>query len=588
MESNHKSGDGLTGTQKEAALRALIQRTGYNLIQENGQRKYGGPPPGWDGPPPERGCEIFIGKLPRDLFEDELIPLCEKIGKIYEMRMMMDFNGNNRGYAFVTFSNKQEARNAIKQLNNYEIRNGRLLGVCASVDNCRLFVGGIPKTKKREEILAEMKKVTDGVVDVIVYPSAADKTKNRGFAFVEYESHRAAAMARRKLLPGRIQLWGHPIAVDWAEPEVEVDEDTMSSVKILYVRNLMLSTTEETIEKEFNNIKQGAVERVKKIRDYAFVHFNKREDAVHAMKALNGKVLDGSPIEVTLAKPVDKDSYVRYTRGTGGRGAVLQGEYTYAFGHVYDPAATYLGAPVFYAPQAYAAIPNLHFPATKGLSRSIIRPPSIREIYMNVPVGAAGVRGLGGRGYLVYTGLGRGYQLKGEKRGEDKLYDLLPGMELTPMNHVTLKPQGIKLAPQILEEICQKNNWGQPVYQLHSAIGQDQRQLFLYKITIPALASQNPTIHPFTPPKLSAYIDEAKTYAAEYTLQTLGIPTDGAEVPPAAPAFPGYTIANAATTVTATQLKQAVTMGQDLATYAAYEAYPAFAVAARNDGYGAF
>ncbi|XP_009504227.2 APOBEC1 complementation factor isoform X1 [Phalacrocorax carbo] len=588
MESNHKSGDGLTGTQKEAALRALIQRTGYNLIQENGQRKYGGPPPGWDGPPPERGCEIFIGKLPRDLFEDELIPLCEKIGKIYEMRMMMDFNGNNRGYAFVTFSNKQEAKNAIKQLNNYEIRNGRLLGVCASVDNCRLFVGGIPKTKKREEILTEMKKVTDGVVDVIVYPSAADKTKNRGFAFVEYESHRAAAMARRKLLPGRIQLWGHPIAVDWAEPEVEVDEDTMSSVKILYVRNLMLSTTEETIEKEFNNIKPGAVERVKKIRDYAFVHFNKREDAVEAMKALNGKVLDGSPIEVTLAKPVDKDSYVRYTRGTGGRGTMLQGEYTYTFGHVYDPATAYLGAPVFYAPQAYA-IPNLHFPATKGLSnRSIIRPPSIREIYMNVPVGAAGVRGLGGRGYLAYTGLGRGYQLKGEKRGEDKLYDLLPGMELTPMNHVTLKPQGIKLAPQILEEICQKNNWGQPVYQLHSAIGQDQRQLFLYKITIPALASQNPAIHPFTPPKLSAYIDEAKTYAAEYTLQTLGIPVEGAEVPPAAPAFPGYTIANAAATVTATQLKQAVTMGQDLATYAAYEAYPAFAVAARSDGYGAF
>ncbi|XP_059707067.1 APOBEC1 complementation factor isoform X1 [Haemorhous mexicanus] len=589
MESNHKSGDGLTGTQKEAALRALIQRTGYNLIQENGQRKYGGPPPGWDGPPPERGCEIFIGKLPRDLFEDELIPLCEKIGKIYEMRMMMDFNGNNRGYAFVTFSNKQEAKNAIKTLNNYEIRNGRLLGVCASVDNCRLFVGGIPKTKKREEILAEMKKVTDGVVDVIVYPSAADKTKNRGFAFVEYESHRAAAMARRKLLPGRIQLWGHPIAVDWAEPEVEVDEDTMSSVKILYVRNLMLSTTEETIEKEFNSIKPGAVERVKKIRDYAFVHFNKREHAVEAMKALNGKVLDGSPIEVTLAKPVDKDSYVRYTRGTGGRAPVLQGDYTYTLGHLYDPATAYLGAPVFYAPQAYAAIPSLHFPAAKGLgSRSVLRPPSVREIYMNVPVGAAGVRGLGGRGYLAFPGLGRGYHLKGDKRGEEKLYDLLPGMELTPMNHVTLKPQGIKLAPQILEEICQKNNWGQPVYQLHSAIGQDQRQLFLYKITIPALASQNPTIHPFTPPKLSAYIDEAKTYAAEYTLQTLGIPVEGAEVPPAAPAFPGYTIANAAATVTATQLKQAVTLGQDLATYATYEAYPAFAVAARSDGYGAF
>lgn len=49
------------------------------VFQENGQRRYGGPPPGWDGPAPERGSEIFVGKLPRDLFEDELVPLCEKV-----------------------------------------------------------------------------------------------------------------------------------------------------------------------------------------------------------------------------------------------------------------------------------------------------------------------------------------------------------------------------------------------------------------------------------------------------------------------------------------------------------------------------
>uniref|UniRef100_A0A8C4RM11 APOBEC1 complementation factor n=1 Tax=Erpetoichthys calabaricus TaxID=27687 RepID=A0A8C4RM11_ERPCA len=589
MESNQKSGDGLTGTQKEAALRTLIQRTGYNLLQENGQRKYGGPPPGWEGPPPERGSEIFVGKLPRDLFEDELVPLCEKFGKIYEVRMMMDFNGNNRGYAFVTFYNKQEAKNAMKQLNNYEIRTGRLLGVCASVDNSRLFVGGIPKTKKREEILSEMRKVTDGVVEVIVYPSAADKTKNRGFAFVEYESHRAAAMARRKLLPGRIQLWGHAIAVDWAEPEVEVDEDTMATVKILYVRNLMLSTTEETIEKEFNSIKPGAVERIKKIRDYAFVHFTEREDAINAMNALNGKLVDGSPIEVTLAKPVDKDSYIRYTRGTGGRGAMIQGEYAYTLGQVYEPSAAYLGAPVFYAPQAYAAIPSqLRFPANKAhiSPRGMVRTPSIR--------GAAGVRGPGGRGYLAYAGVGRGYvgyHLK-DKRGEDKLYDLLPGMELTPMNSVTIKPPSIKHAPQILEDICQKNNWGQPVYQLHSAIGPDQRQLFLYKIAIPALASQYPNIHPFTPAKLCTSVDDAKIIAAENVLQILGLHTESAETA-SAPAFtgisfPGYTIANTAATVTAGQLKQAVTLGQDVAAYATYEAYPAFALATRGDGYGVF
>lgn len=33
METNQKCGDGLTGTQKETALRDLIQRTGYHIHQ---------------------------------------------------------------------------------------------------------------------------------------------------------------------------------------------------------------------------------------------------------------------------------------------------------------------------------------------------------------------------------------------------------------------------------------------------------------------------------------------------------------------------------------------------------------------------
>lgn len=221
---------GVVSPTNERALLKLMERTGYSMIQENGQRKYGGPPPGWEGPPPGRGCEIFVGKIPRDCFEDELVPAFEKIGNIYELRLMMDFSGSNRGYAFVMYTNKNDAQKAVREMNNFEIRRGRLLGVCPSVDNCRLFVGGIPKNKTKEEIMVEMKKVTEGVTDVIVYPSATDKSKNRGFAFVEYGSHRAAAMARRKLIPGRILLWGHQIAVDWAEPEQEVDEDVMDKV----------------------------------------------------------------------------------------------------------------------------------------------------------------------------------------------------------------------------------------------------------------------------------------------------------------------------------------------------------------------
>src|SRR5262245_47447006 len=101
---------------------------------------------------------------------------------------MMDFSGSNRGYAFIKYTNPNDAKKACVELNNYEIRHGRHIGVVLSVDNCRLFVGGIPRTRTREEVKIEMSKLTDGVVDVILYPSAADKTRNRGFAFVEYET----------------------------------------------------------------------------------------------------------------------------------------------------------------------------------------------------------------------------------------------------------------------------------------------------------------------------------------------------------------------------------------------------------------
>ena len=143
---------------------------------------------------------------------------------------MMDFQGTNRGFCFVTFMDPSEAKKAVKELNNYEIRRSRFLGVCLSVDNCRLFVGGLPRGKQQPEILEAMRGLVPGVVDVIVYADVREKTKNRGFAFVEFDSHRSAAMARRKLVNKGIRLWDQLIAVDWAEPEPEIDDDVMSKV----------------------------------------------------------------------------------------------------------------------------------------------------------------------------------------------------------------------------------------------------------------------------------------------------------------------------------------------------------------------
>ena len=57
----------------------LQKRTGYELTQKNGQRIYGGPPPNWYGPPPVKGTEIFVGKVPRDMYEWQLVPIFERV-----------------------------------------------------------------------------------------------------------------------------------------------------------------------------------------------------------------------------------------------------------------------------------------------------------------------------------------------------------------------------------------------------------------------------------------------------------------------------------------------------------------------------
>lgn len=140
-----------------------------------------------------------------------------------------------------------------------------------------------------------------GLTEVIIYSSPDDRKKNRGFCFLEYESHKAASLAKRRLGTSRVKVWGCDIIVDWADPQEEPDEDTMSKVKVLYVRNLTQDVTEEKLKESFEPF--GKVERVKKIKDYAFVHFEDRDSALKAMNELNCKDVGGSSIEISLAKP---------------------------------------------------------------------------------------------------------------------------------------------------------------------------------------------------------------------------------------------------------------------------------------------
>lgn len=124
----------------------------------------------------------------------------------------------------------QEATNAVRLLNGQCLSPNTPIKVFRSLDNRRLFVGGIPSMKTRDEVWKELHhQGIKTVVDVIMYRSYTNRAHNRGFVFVEFASHRDAAEARCRCK--ELTLFGAKVVVDWSVPTPPVDQDVLNKVR---------------------------------------------------------------------------------------------------------------------------------------------------------------------------------------------------------------------------------------------------------------------------------------------------------------------------------------------------------------------
>jgi len=295
-------------------IQELISKTGYNLTITTGQRKFGGPPPEsvFAGKKKNNG-ECFIGSLHRDAFEPEIWNLLEEVPEatVYEIRLMMGYDGKSRGFAFVSFVEDGAAQRCKSLLDAKQFMEKKL-HVNVSIPATRLFIGSIPKDKSKQHFEEEL--TNNGVstwTEVIMYEPLESQRDNgavnRGFAFVEFESHMDASTVKKKLLNRSLALFGRYYQnVDWADPENTPDDNVMSTVKNLYVKGWSEVRTEDEIKALFEPY--GVVEKVKKINNFSFVHFVERESALKAIEAMNGKNFGNNEvIDVSLAKPNDKN-----------------------------------------------------------------------------------------------------------------------------------------------------------------------------------------------------------------------------------------------------------------------------------------
>ncbi|KAM6225199.1 dead end protein homolog 1 [Rhynchocyon petersi] len=205
--------------ENKAALEAWVRETGIRLVQVNGQRKYGGPPPGWVGSPPPPGSEVFIGRLPQDVYEHQLIPLFQRVGRLYEFRLMMTFSGLNRGFAYARYSSRRGAQAAIATLHNHPLRPSCLLLVCRSTEKCELSVDGLPAGLSRRTLLLALQPMSSGLQEVLLLSSPRQAPTQ--IALLKFSSHRAAAMAKKALMEGQSALFGEQVTVEWLKPDLK-------------------------------------------------------------------------------------------------------------------------------------------------------------------------------------------------------------------------------------------------------------------------------------------------------------------------------------------------------------------------------
>uniref|UniRef100_A0A4X2LLH4 Dead end protein homolog 1 n=1 Tax=Vombatus ursinus TaxID=29139 RepID=A0A4X2LLH4_VOMUR len=203
----------------KAALEAWVRETGIRLVQVNGQRKYGGPPPGWVGSPPPAGSEVFIGRLPQDVYEHQLIPLFQRVGRLYEFRLMMTFSGLNRGFAYARYSSRRGAQAAIATLHNHPLRPACPLLVCRSTEKCELTLDGLPPALSHQALLKALQPLGSGLQEALLLPSLMHP--HTQIALLKFSSHRAAAMAKKALIEGRSNLCGEQVTVEWLKPDLK-------------------------------------------------------------------------------------------------------------------------------------------------------------------------------------------------------------------------------------------------------------------------------------------------------------------------------------------------------------------------------
>lgn len=173
------------------SIREFASKMECPVYQINAQRFFGPPTAVLKNWAPEGESEVFIGRLPREIMEPELVPWLEQIGPIFQLRLMMDFSGSNKGFCFVKYYTEEQANLAVEVLNKKRLHEQTVV-VAKSVDNKRLVLNGVSTDTTEDYVRQVVQSMAEGVVDIEISWEVEDgrPVNQEGVVLVTYQTHR--------------------------------------------------------------------------------------------------------------------------------------------------------------------------------------------------------------------------------------------------------------------------------------------------------------------------------------------------------------------------------------------------------------
>ncbi|XP_036272637.1 RNA-binding protein 14 isoform X5 [Pipistrellus kuhlii] len=214
--------------------------------------------------------KIFVGNVDgADTTPEELAALFAPYGTVMSCAVMKQF-------AFVHMRENAGALRAIEALHGHELRPGRALLVEMSrprpLNTWKIFVGNVSAACTSQELRSLFER-RGRVIE-------CDVVKDYAFVHMEKEADAKAAIAQ---LNGK-EVKGKRI-------NVQASKNKSKTSTKLHVGNISPTCTNQELRAKFEEY--GPVIECDIVKDYAFVHMERAEDAVEAIRGLDNTEFQG-------------------------------------------------------------------------------------------------------------------------------------------------------------------------------------------------------------------------------------------------------------------------------------------------------